>query len=331
MRPTQRLEWLRRYGADPIAVSALQPGLSYFDAPEGFVPYQRAFGVALSLGGPICAPEARVALARRFLAQVPGSALFYVERELAEAVGGLSFRAALGSDRVLDLRAVDTLADSRVQAAARKAAKAGFALEPLDLARASSDELAFLQRVTACALERSVAPFEMRFLNRPMTYEAGGPERIFALSQKGQRFGYAVLDPCFRDGVPSGYLLNLIRFEPTSIWGVYLAVVHALAGLLQAEGVHRLSLGFCPLRELDIERSSAPMRPQLRYLARHYAAAPYLERLHTMKSAFGGAWASRWLVGRSPQLLTPFLALLELSGASVLELARERLAAPRAA
>ncbi len=323
----RRLELIKRHGGDPIAVSTLQPGLSYFDTPQGYVAYQRAFGVALSLGGPVCAPGEEIEVARAFLAEVPDAALFYVGEELAHSIHGLTFRTSLGSDRVLDLTRADTFDSPAAKSAARKADRAGFHLEALCLDGACAEDRAFLERVSATALQRSVVPFEMRFLNRPMSTHTSGPSHVFALVQKGRRFGYAVIDPYFEQGEIKGYLLNLLRFEPTSLWGVYLATVQALATRLAAEGIRELSLGFCPLAELDLSHSSAVMRPQLRWLQKRYAKIDYLSRLFQMKRELAGQWATRWLVTRTPQLVTPMLAFLELTGVPLWQLARERLLA----
>src|SRR5688500_16933949 len=56
--PSLRLQRVLRDGSDPIALSTLQPGMRYLDTPRGFIAYQRAFGVSLSLGGPVGAAQA---------------------------------------------------------------------------------------------------------------------------------------------------------------------------------------------------------------------------------------------------------------------------------
>lgn len=315
-----RFDLIGQHGTDPISVSTVQPGLSYFDTPHGYVAYQRAFGVALSLGGPVCAPEHELTLAQRFLDEVPDAALFYVNERVARGVTGFNFRAALGCDRVLDLQRDDTFSGAQAQSARRKADRAGFHLEP-------TRDVAFLKRVSAKALERSVVPYEMRFLNRPMTYANEGPSHVFALATNNGPFGYAVIDPYFEAGEVKGYLLNLLRFEPTKLWGVYLAAVQAIADRLKAEGVRELSLGFCPLARLDLDGSSLVMRPQLKWMQKKFGQLDYLARLCDMKSEPNGRWASRYLVTRTPQLLTPMLSFLELTGVPVLQLARERLRA----
>jgi lysylphosphatidylglycerol synthetase-like protein (DUF2156 family) len=228
-----------------------------------------------------------------------------------------AWRASIGCDRVLDLERADTFEAAPVKAAARKAAKAGLKLEELDFERATDFDLFDFARINEAALKKSVVPFEMRFLNRPM-HPSPALSRVFFLeSAKEGRFGYAVLDPYFERGAVKGYLLNLIRFGPTSIWGVYLAVVHALATRLKEEGVRELSLGFCPLTGLDLERTSPVLRPQLKWLAGKAEGADYFKRLREMKSQFNGRWVGRWLVTRSPQLATPLLSFLKLTGVPV--------------
>jgi len=322
------------HGRDPIALSVTQPGLSYLRTARGVIAYQRAYGSALSLGGPICAEEDETALAFEFLRKVRGASLFYVPDAIALADHG-GYRASLGCDRVLDLDAPDTFDAAPVKAAVRKAAKAGLRLAELDVERAGEAELAELERINQAALKKSVVPFEMRFLNRPMNpspalsrvffLESNAKARGRGASEPGERFGYAVLDPYFEHGQVKGYLLNLIRFGPTSIWGVYMAVVHALATQLREEGVRELSLGFCPLAELDLENTSAVLRPQLKWLAKQAEGADYFKRLREMKSQFNGRWVRRWLVTRSPQLLTPLLSFLKLTGVPVGAWLREQL------
>lgn len=310
-------------GRDPIAMSATQPGLSYLRTARGVIAYERAYGSALSLGGPICAEEDELPLASEFLRKVRGASLFYVPDALALADHGM-YRASLGCDRVLDLDRADTFDAAPVKAAVRKAAKAGLRLSELDFERASDFDLFDLARINEAALKKSVVPFEMRFLNRPM-HPSPALSRLFFLESKNERFGYAVLDPYFERGEVKGYLLNLIRFGPTSIWGVYMAVVHALATQLREEGVGELSLGFCPLAELDLENTSAVLRPQLKWLAKQASGADYFKRLREMKSQFNGRWVRRWLVTRSPQLVTPLLSFLKLTGVPVGTWLREQL------
>ena len=46
-----------------------------------------------------------------------------------------------------------------------------------------------------------------------------------------------------------------------------------------------------------------------------------------MKRELEGKWATRWLVTKTPQLVTPMLAFLELTGVPVWKLAKEQLLA----
>lgn len=322
MSTTGRVELLRAHGADPIAYSTLQPGLEYFDTSYGYLAYARAAGFALTLGPPICARADRAALLEGFFARVKRPVVFYVQRddaELAKALGGFGYGLCpIGADKVLSLDApLDT--DAKVKSAVKKAKKGGLAMHEQLPAR----EL--LERVDAEYFAKSAVPVEMRFLNRPVTLEADGLGRLFVLSAAGEPFGYAALDPYFQGGQATGYLLNVLRFAKTSLWGVYYAAVASLAEALKGEGVRQLSLGFCPLGAVDAAGCSPRLAAQAKWMEARFGAVPYLQRLKEMKDAFPGPSPQRYFVGRSPLVATTLLALLKACGVPLLPIVKHQL------
>ncbi len=155
-----------------------------------------------------------------------------------------------------------------VQSAVRKARQAQLELAPLELESLNSAQRQRLQEISAHYLATSEINREMVFLNRPMSYVPDGMRRIFTLAKHDREhsgvFGYAVVNPIYQAGAVTGYLLDILRFEKTRLWGVWLSVVHALAERLQKEGAG-LSLGFCPLHLLQRPPCgrSALWQPQL--------------------------------------------------------------------
>lgn len=305
---------LRAHGADPISYSTLQPGLSYFDTSYGYVAYAKAAGVSLTLGPPVCAPSDRSKLVEKFLGGVKRPVFFYVQRDVAQLVkelGGWRSRVCpIGVDKVISLDArLD--ADAKVKSAVKKAAKAGLQLEEV---KPSAADRARIAEINARYLAKAAVPVEMTFLNRPLSYDDDGLQRMFVLRAGGELLGYAALDPYFEGGRPMGYLLNLLRFGKTSLWGVYFSSVVKLAEALKAQGVRELSLGFCPLGAVDASGCSRLLSPQVLWLARRFSSVPYLQRLKEMKDAFPGATPQRYFVGASPLLATTLVALLKACG-----------------
>ncbi len=307
---------MRAHGSDPISYSTLQAGLSYFETSFGYVAFQRAFGFDLTLGPPVCASGDRAEMIQRFLSSRRSPLFFYVPRDVAMLVaerGGPRFRVSgMGVDKVMALDPSGSEVHPRVRGALKKASRGGFEVREVRPATLSAEERGRLESITRSYLRRSSVPVEMHFLNRPLSFDDDGLARLFVLRQgsEGQVFGYAVLDPYFDGGRIQGYLLNLIRFERTRLWGVYYSAVSTLASLLREEGLRQLSLGFCPLVDVDTEGCSPVLARQVRWMERQLAGIEYLARLRAMKEAFPGLTPQRYFVTPSPWAVTTLLALL---------------------
>ncbi len=319
---------MRAHGSDPISYSTLQPGLSYFETSFGYIAYQRAFGFDLTLGPPVCAGPDRTELIQRFLRDRKRPLFFYVPREVALLVaelGGSRFRVSgMGVDKVMTLDGPASELHPRVRGALKKAERGGFTVIEAHPATLGTEERARLESITRSYLQRSAVPVEMRFLNRPLAFDGDGLARLFVLRQGADAsvFGYAMLDPYFDGGRVQGYLLNLIRFERTRLWGVYYSAVSMLASRLREEGIGQLSLGFCPLTGVDTEGCSPGLSRQVQWMERQLAGVEYVARLREMKEAFPGHTPQRYFVTPSPWAVTTLLALLRACQVPFLEILR---------
>jgi lysylphosphatidylglycerol synthetase-like protein (DUF2156 family) len=322
---------VRAHGSDPIAYSTLQDGLSYFETSFGYIAFHRAFGFDLTLGPPVCAHKDRAELIQRFLRAHRSPLFFYVQRDIATLVselGGPRFRVSgMGIDKVMALDTPFSEAAPRVQGALKKAARAGLRVCEVRPSELGAEDRAQLASITQAYLRRSAVPVEMHFLNRPLAFDGDGLARMFVLRQgdDSRMFGYVVLDPYFDSGRVLGYLLNLIRFEPTRLWGVYYSAVSTLAARLREEGVGQFSLGFCPLVEVDTEGCSPVLSSQVRWMERRLSGVGYLARLREMKGSFPGLTPQRYFVTPSPLALTTLLALLRACRVPLTEIIRRSL------
>lgn len=324
-----RQELVERYGADPIAYSTLQPGLLYLDTSFGYLAYQRVAGVAITLGPPVCAPDDRRELVSRFLRAQRRPVFCYVQADCARLLGGLAPElklAGMGVDRLLALPSGEGRAAVKVLRGARKhAGRAGFSVERTQLAKLPAAMRGRLEAITAAYLSHSQLPYEMRFLNRPLCLTADdGLARSYLLRQRDRIFGYAVLNPWFAAGRVAGYLLDILRCEPTRQWGVYYAFVDHLAGELEQEAgadpPPLLSLGFCPLYKAtapaDGLRQAPLLSAQVGVLERYLAAVPYVQRLREIKDALPGHEVRRYFASYTALAAVPFAALLGACGVS---------------
>jgi lysylphosphatidylglycerol synthetase-like protein (DUF2156 family) len=317
--------WVRRCGqGDLIACSTLQDGMEVFETSFGFWAHRRVLGMDITLGGPICAPDDRPEMIRRFLSRSRRPILFYVREDLLRALDGTGLRCAgIGIDRHVDVEALLTRPARAVRGAVRKAGKARVSVEPLDLTALDHATRRRLEEITARYLAGAEVTREMTFLNRPMSLAADGMRRVFTLRADrpgdhdgpGGIFGYAVLNPIYEQGAVTAYLLDILRFEPTRLWGVWLSTVHALAARLAREGVG-LSLGFCPLHRVRPAPAGASpvLQAQIDWMVRYLSSAQYLRRLRELKELIPGPEEPRYLASFSRVGLVSLYAFMEAMG-----------------
>lgn len=343
-----RADLVRMHGADPISFSTLQPGLRYCETSYGYIAYQRAWGIDITLGPPVAAAADQAALIDRFLRTAKRPVFCYLRAQDAARVAQTAassmgpqtlYTARMGSDRLLSTHAVqapDHALPKPLLGARKHARRAGFSMQRIEANDLTPPLLDRLAQITACYLQKSQLPYEMRFLNRPFdpndmrAAAAGSRTYLLRQQQAGSDppllFGYAVLNPWFHSDGVAGYLLDIFRCQPTRQWGVFYAVVDALCHELHREGILYLSLGFCPLHcASDSSAACAPgtdtavscsslLSAQIAWLEQHLAEVPYVQRLRELKTALPGISQPRYFVSHSPLALPAFVALMGACG-----------------
>jgi phosphatidylglycerol lysyltransferase len=315
--------WIRNHAdGDLIAASALQPGLQWFSTSFGVLPYRRVAGIDVTLGGPLCEPADRAELLRRFLSWSRRPVLFYLRKPTLALLDGSGLHAAgIGIDRHVDIDALLRAPSKPVRGALARARRAELELRPLALERLDAPTRARLEQITARYLAHAAITREMAFLNRPMSHEPDGLRRVFALVKRDTgMFGYAVLNPIFADGRRTGWLLDILRFEPTKLWGVWFSSVFMLAQLLEreAEG-EMLSLGFAPLHRVRPapHARSKVLQAQVDWMVRYLSTTSYLARLRELKDEIPGSEEPRYLASYTRSLPTVLYAFLGAMGVDV--------------
>lgn len=162
-------------------------------------------------------------------------------------------------------------------------------------------------------IRRFLARSRKPILNWPMRYTDPGPRRIYALEKFDREhqgmFGFAALNPIYDGGQHTGYLLDILRFEPTKLWGVWLSTVHALARDLGQRG-EQLSLGFAPLHRVRRapRAGSRTLQAQFDWMARGFANTQYVRRLRELKDAIPGPEEQRYVASYTRSAPTVFYA-----------------------
>ncbi len=304
---------VRAFGhGDLVAVSTLQPGLRTFRTSFGGIVYARALGTAVTLGGPLCAEGDRKELVRRFLEKERRSTFFYLRSDVLPALEHHGLHGAgIGVDREADLAALAAAPSRETQSAVRAAHKAQVTLREVG----ADAPWPGLQAIQRAYLAEAEVPVEMAFLNRPMVFGPAPLRRLFVLEQRGSTFGFAVINPIYRLGRVTAWLLDILRFRRTRVWGIWLSTVARLGALLASEGVG-LSLGFCPLANVTHPRElpSPRLRRHVDGMAKWLADVQYLRRLRELKALIPGRDEPRYLATFSSFGAVPLLSFLRASG-----------------
>lgn len=315
-----RIEIVRQHGHDPISYSTLQPTMQYFDTSFGYIAYKRVWGMDITLGPPVCHTRDYREMIARFLSFSPRPIFCYVQQDFFESLGTSKLHCAgMGIDRYVNYAKLFSEPSKEVKGALKKADKSGFQLEAVNFQNLTQPMRKRLDEISTNFFRKARCAREMTFINRPMSFHDDGLRRTFLLTRQSHEhtdpFGYAVLNPVFNSGHIDGYLLDILRFEPTRQWGVWFSTVWHLARLLHKENKF-LSLGYCPLHKLvPAPRQSSPwLEMQLGWMARYLASTQYIRRLHEMKSLIPGHDEPRFFASFSNSALVNFLALTHASG-----------------
>jgi lysylphosphatidylglycerol synthetase-like protein (DUF2156 family) len=133
-----------------------------------------------------------------------------------------------------------------------------------------------------------------------------------------------VLNPIFDDGRRTGWLLDILRFEPTKLWGVWFSSVFMLAQLLEREAEGEtlspsLSLGFAPLHRVRPapHARSQVLQAQVDWMVRYLSTTSYLARLRELKDEIPGSEEPRYLASYTRSLPTVLYAFLGAMGVDV--------------
>ncbi|MDO6441064.1 DUF2156 domain-containing protein [Marinobacter sp. 2_MG-2023] len=243
---SERVGYLKRFGAHSQSFSTLQPGMQYFDVPgKGYLAYMRKWGATIVLSDPVCAPENFGELLERFQERFHNAAYVQVSKPVVDylhARFGL-YGTQFGSESRIDLGKWSLRGKKKqiLRTALNQAEKNGITVQE----RFSDDHTREISE--AWIRTRKCKSNEIRFLIRPMEMDYRENERHFYAYQNGKAVGFIYFDPIYRNNEIISYVPNISRANADFKQGIfYTLMAHAMAAF-KAEGIPYLDLGLIPL------------------------------------------------------------------------------------
>lgn len=311
---TQRVDYLKRFGAHSQSFSTLQPGMQYFDVPDlGYIAYMRKWGSTFVLSDPVCAPENFSEILEQFHKRYPNASYIQVSKPVVDFMHqrfGL-YGTQFGSESRIDLGKWSLSGKKKqiLRTALNQAEKCGITVQE----RFSDDHTREISE--AWIRTRKCKSQEIRFLIRPMEMEYRENERHFYAYQDGKAVGFIYFDPIYRNNEIISYVPNISRANADFRQGIfYTLMAHAMEAF-KAEGVPYLDLGLIPL-SLDPTTEHQESRLLKRILHGLYHKGNFLynfKGLEFTKSRFRGDNFKTYCCHKRGIPALEFLAMFKLT------------------
>src|SRR5690554_288314 len=311
---SERVQYLKEFGAHSQSFSTLQPGMKYFDIPGvGYLGYMTHWGKTFVLSDPVCAPEHFELLLTRFHQRFPNASYIQVTKPVVDILHrnfGL-YGTQFGSESRIELSNW-TLSGKKKQilrTAINQAEKQGITVKE----RFSDDNTREIAE--ASIRTRKCKINEIRFLIRPMEMGYTENERHFYAYQNGQAVGFIFFDPINHKNRIISYVPNISRANAEFKQGIFYTIMAHAMEVFKEEGVPYLDLGLIPLMLApdDEAQESKLLKRMLRLVYEKGNFLYNFKGLEFTKSRFRGEIEKTYCCHRSAMPLLEFVTMFRLT------------------
>lgn len=278
--------------------------LFFSENAPGCIAYRVTGNVALALGNPVAPTAAIPAMASAFLAQarakhLAGAAFFEANQDVARALRHVGFEAiAMGAEPIVNLDAFNL--GGRARKCLRQAYHRG-KREGIEIVEYRPDQVrnadweADIRHVEAAWLTAHDGQSMQAFTDVPLDFDHGiAPGRLFVAIHQGHIVASSLLSPA---PARHGWNMHLARRLPNAPRGTMEVLDVETLGILQREGAHSVSFGFCPLEHMPEDENNTLVTRAFRLAARQAAGMYDAKGLTAYKQKFvPDTWEPRFLV-----------------------------------
>lgn len=311
---SERVEYLKKYGAHSQSFSTLQPGMEYFDMPGvGYIGYMKKWGKTFVLSTPVAEKINFELILTEFHKKYPNAVYMQVTKEVVDILHrkfGL-YGTQFGSESRIDLGTWNLKGKKKqiLRTAINQSEKNGIEVKE----RFSDDHTKEIS--DAWIKTRKCKSSEIRFLIRPMKMNYKENERHFYAYQDGKAVGFIYFDPIYENNQIVSYVPNISRACADFKQGIFYTLMCHAMEVFQAEGVPFLDLGLIPLmlaeerEEHDAKGLNAAFK-----LVREKGNSLYnFKGLEFTKSRFRGEIERTYVCHKSPVPIVEFIAMFKLT------------------
>jgi phosphatidylglycerol lysyltransferase len=247
---SERVEYLKKFGAHSQSFSTLQPGMEYFDMPGvGYVGYMKKWGQTYVLSNPVADESNFELILTEFHKKHSNAVYMQVTKNVVDILHrkfGL-FGTQFGSESRIDLSTWSLTGKKKqiLRTAINQSEKAGIVVKE----RYSDYHTKEISE--AWIRTRKCKSNEIRFLIRPMQMNYKENERHFYAYEDGKAVGFIYFDPIYKNNEIVSYVPNISRACAEFKQGIFYTLMCHAMEVFKSEGVPFVDLGLIPLMLAD--------------------------------------------------------------------------------
>jgi phosphatidylglycerol lysyltransferase len=311
---SERVEYLKKFGAHSQSFSTLQPGMEYFDMPGvGYIGYMKKWGKTYVLSNPVADAQNFELIITEFQKKHSNAVYIQVSKSVVDILHrkfGL-YGTQFGSESRIDLKDWSLTGKKKqiLRTAINQSEKAGIVVKE----RYSDDHTKEISE--AWIKTRKCKSNEIRFLIRPMQMSYKENERHFYAYEGGKAVGFIYFDPIYKNNEIVSYVPNISRACAEFKQGIFYTLMCHAMDVFKAEGVPSVDLGLIPLMLNDkMEEQEAKGLKRMFWLVREKGNFLYnFKGLEFTKSRFRGEIESTYCCHKSPVPLIEFIGMFKLT------------------
>ncbi|PIE43103.1 MAG: hypothetical protein CSA50_06855 [Gammaproteobacteria bacterium] len=311
---SERVEYLKKFGAHSQAFSTLQPDMEYFDMPGiGYIGYMKKWGKVYVLSDPVAAPTNFELLLTEFYQKNPNAVFIQITKPVVDILHKRFdyYGTQFGSESKINLANWNLKGKKKqiLRTALNQSIKSGIEVKE----RYSDDHTREISE--AWIKTRKCKSNEIRFLIRPMAMKYKENERHFYAYQNGKAVGFIYFDPIYEKNQIVSYVPNISRACAEFKQGIFYTLMCHAIEVFRKEGVPYIDLGLIPLSLSDEcePQESKTLKKVMKLLYEKGNFLYNFKGLEFTKSRFRGSIEKTYCCHKTALPVFEFLSMFKLT------------------
>lgn len=255
MTAEEKINYLKKYGSEPISYSTLQEGLNDFHAENvGFMSYANYWGYNFVLGGPVCSEKYNLQFLTNAIQILQEPTFVQIGKKTAKVLhDAFGYKITqLGIETNISIQEYQLQNDPEkrnLRSFMRKGKEQSvvYELTQSELKERFGISPSDLDGLSKKWLSNKTSKEQLKFLVRNTVYEDEPfVRKFYSIGRNNKLMGFVFFNPLFNNDEVVGYCADIMRASDAASKGHVAYMILAALEKFKAEGKVILSLGLSP-------------------------------------------------------------------------------------